>query len=232
MPKKQKTRRSAAKAKFPFAHPTKHGKLHWKKVTLIVLAGTMGLLLAAAITAQAIYNRFVWDRLAENGSLRITLLIQNALEGLDNLKISPEQAADGSLLIKEMKLKLPAETADVRKLMYFYSPADSGSDDTGYSWNMPESVQITTKQLSDSSRQRLLVANSPLEVFEYVPEAQACNRGFLLQFQADSENGLTLSGQKQLKDGRTVYVYREPNCKYLGYSVDALEEFLLRAESY
>lgn len=189
MPNKQKSRKSAAKAKFPFAPPTKHGKLHWKKVIIIISAGTLVLLLAAIITAQAIYNRFVWDRLAENSSLRVTLLIQSALEGLDNLKSNPDKSSDGSLLVKEIRLTLPAETVNVRDLMYYYSPADSGDDGSGYSWDIPESVQVTTRQLSASTRQRLLAVSGPLEVFEYVPEAQACNRGFLLQFQADTENG-------------------------------------------
>lgn len=228
MPKKQKSKKS----KFPFAHPTKHGKLHWKKVLMIVLIGTFGLLIAAGVTAQIIYNKFIWDRTAENGSLKITLLIQSALEGLENLKSSPAVAADGTLLIKEAKLKLPAETAEVRKLLYYHTPADSGTDGAGYSWDMPESVQITTQQLSTSSRQRLLAMPDVDAVFNLVPEAQACNRGFTLQFKADDSNGLKLSGQKRLQDGRTLYIYREPACNYIPEIVDSLETYLLQAQSY
>lgn len=228
MPKRQTTKKS----KLPFAHPTKHGKLHWKKVLIIVLIGTFGLLIAAGITAQVIYNKFIWDRTAENGSLKITLLIQSALEGLEDLKSAPAQGPDGTQLIKEMRLSLPAETDNVRKLMYFYQAADAGTDGAGYNWNMPESVQITTKQLAGISRQRLLVGQTVDDIFSFVPEAQACNRGFVLQFTAGDDNGLTLSGTRRLQDGRTLYVYREPECKSHVYTVDQLEAYLLQAQSY
>ena len=227
MPKKQ-----TKKKKPSFAHPTRHGKMHWKKLLFIVIFGAFGLVVAAAITAQVLYNRFVWDRLYENSSLKITLLIQAALEGLEELKTSPENSSDGKLLIKEARLKLPAETTDVRKVLYYYNPATSGTDGTGYTWNESEYIQITTQQLASLSRNKLLTGMSVEEVFNYVPEAQACNRGFSLYFEEKDDNGLTLSGTVVLKDGRTLYVYREPACVSVIENVDKFEAYLLKAESY
>jgi hypothetical protein len=228
MPKKQKVKKS----KFPFAHPTRHGKLHFKKLLFIILIGAFGLVLAAAITAQVLYNKFVWDRLSENSSIKITLLIQSALEGLEDLKTSPEKLSDGTMFIKEARLKMPAETDDVRKLLYYYSPEDAGDDGHGYSWNTPESLEITTKQLSSQSRYKLMNGVTVDDLFKLVPEAQACSRGFLLLFVKDDENGRVLSGQKVLQDGRTVYVYNEPGCSSYEYFTKPLEAYLLQAQSY
>ncbi|MFZ1323690.1 MAG: hypothetical protein WAQ57_00835 [Candidatus Saccharimonadales bacterium] len=230
MPKKQSTKHKTTK--FPFAHPTKHGRLHWKKVLYIVLGGAFGLVLVAAVTAQVIYNKLLWDWASEQSTVKITLLIQSALEGLESIKAEPGDAEDGRQLIPESRLALPAETDEVRRLLYHYNAADSGTDGAGYTWDYPETVQVTTKQLAVQSRTRLMTGHKTEDVFNLLPAAQACNRGFTLQFTGENENGLRLSGQRQLSDGRTLYVFREPACNFDEDTVDALETYLLQAQSY
>ncbi len=228
MPQKRKTKKQTKKSTFPFSHPTRHGRLHWKKGLLIIVLGSFGLVLAAAITAQAAYNRIVWNWMQEHSTVKITLLIQSAMRGLDELKSMPEKTDDGALLIKEARLKLPAETSEVRKLLYFYSPSNS----TYQVPDEPEILQITTGQISTLSRERLLTGQTVDHVFTMVPEAQACNRGMTIEFQPNNDFGLKLSGSKRLQDGRTLYLYREPNCKHYDDLLNSLETHLLRAESY
>lgn len=200
----------------------------WK---YLILAAVV-LLALLLVAVQICFNKFIWDRTAEHGTLKVTILIQSALEQLEDLKETPKEGPNKSQLIEEARLMLPAETDNVRRLLYFHNPADSSTDGTGYVWNTPESVQITTKQLASVTRQRIMTGQNIEEIFGYVPEAQACNRGFALQFTAGSDNGLIFSGTKQLKDGRTLYVYREPECKLYEEGMNELEAYLLQAQSY
>jgi hypothetical protein len=206
----------------------KHFRFSWKYLFLAIAI----LLALLMITAQVLYDKFIWDRTAEHGTLKVTILIQSALEQLEDLKDTPKEGPNKSQLIEEARLLLPAETDNVRRLLYFHNPADSSTDGTGYTWNTPESVQITTKQLASVTRQRIMAGQDINEIFSYVPEAQACNRGFMLQFTESSDNGLKFSGTKQLKDGRTLYVYREPECKLYEDGMNELEAYLLQAQSY
>jgi hypothetical protein len=138
-------------------------------------------------------------------------------------------------LIPEARLKLPPENSDVRQLLYIHEPQDNGQEGNDYTWNTPESIQITTSQLSTTTRQRLFTTTNVDDLFKQVPEAQACSRGFRLVFaeiNPEEESGLEFSGSRNLDDGRKLFVYRETECKYISEIVDSLETYLLQAQSY
>ncbi len=223
MPKKQK------RSKFPFAHPTKHGRLHWKKAIIIILCGAFGLLLAAAILAQFFFNRYVFDSLRHVGVFEMRLLIQDAMEGLEDIKSSPEKGSDGRLYIPEARLVLPKESEQVRKLLYFYNPRQDDPDGAGEALAIPETLDATTSAISKMARGSIY-SDDMEEMFNRLPEAQACIRGYHIYFEPQDGSPYELTGSKQLSDGRTLYLYGEPYCQ-LG-DVEALGDFLLQANSY
>jgi hypothetical protein len=226
MPKKQTVKNK--KNLIPFAHPTKHGKLHWKKLVYIILTGVFILLMAAGATAQVAYNYYVNRTIAHLTSFQIRTLIIEAIEGHDSIKLKP--TAD--MRIPEARLQLPAPTNEVRDLLYVYEPAGQFDDTvTGEKYTTAERIQVTTASLSRSGRSLLNAydENNPLLLFERVPIAQACSRGFSLQF-ASEDNSLILTGTTALADGRTLYIYQEPACTI--YGTDEFEAYLSKITSY
>lgn len=226
MPKKQRAKKK--KSLIPFAHPTRHGKLHWKKFIYLVLIGAFILLMAAGVTAQVAHNYYVNRTIQQLSSFQIRTLIIEAIEGLDSIKLKP--SAD--MRIPEARLQLPAPTNEVRDVLYVYEPAEQYDDTvTGEKETTAERVRITTASLSRSGRSLLNAydENNPLLLFERVPTAQACSRGFSLQF-ASEDNGLILTGTTALADGRTLYIYQEPSCSI--YGTDELEAYLSKITSY
>jgi len=220
MPKKQKNNKLP-----PFAHPFKHGRLHWKKVLFIVMIGTFGLVLASAVTAQVFYNKYVYDFLGYNSVFQMRTYVKEAINGL--IEIYEVVGEDNR--IEKAKLLLPAETDEVNKVVYFYTPEDKGTYEDGTAYSSPEMVQITTRRLAQSGTVALNTTDFDA-LFSGIPQAQACTRSFILHFKAINDNGLTLSVIKKLQDGRTLYIYREPAC--MQYGMDELEAYLNLAQSY
>lgn len=183
-------------------------------------------LITVAVIAQIAYNKIVWDRLEETSNLKVAMMIQNAMDGLENLKSSPTKLADGSLLIEEGRLKLPPANENIRNLIYFYNWPTSGTDENGYTWDDPEFIEVTTKQIAGISKYKVLNGTTVEDTFDAVPEAQACNRGFKIQF----EEGEGFDKSVRLEDGRTMFLFRDAGCKM--FAMDALEDYLLQAKSY
>lgn len=194
-------------------------KPSWKIFGLI----TAGLILVAMITAQVMYNRYMWDVAEEHAAFKMGTLIKSAVDNLDDLKT--ELGSDGK--VEELRIQLPEDNPDVYGVRYFHYDAGEQGDES------PEYVQITSRTLVKQKTNTLIVHRNVEELFEAVPGTQACARGFLLQTSeaSDDTNSLVLSGTRQLNDGRTLYVYRETACNAT-YGLDELEDYLLQAKSY
>jgi len=230
MPKKQTTKKKSQKSKLPFAHPTKHGKLHWNKLLFIVLYGAFGLVIAAAIIAQMFYNKYLWDVTYQQQVYITRSFMVDAIKGIDDSKSSP----DTNNRIPEVKLQLPEPTTEVSKLKYYYEKGNPTLA-SEFALPIPESVEITTQSLSNLGISRLN-AYYDRTAYEDLNNnnvfAGACNRGFSIQFEPYWDKWKN-DVSKQLNDGRTMYLYRERGCNGIASDeMDALESYLLQAQSY
>lgn len=144
------------------------------------------------------------------------ILIKSAADNLDELRTR----VGDDRRIPEIRLQLPPENHDIEGLKYLYH------DDSAL-------VEITSRTLTLALPTKLLTQKNIHDLFNEVPEVQACSRGFTLQFDEktkDAEN-LKLSGTKNLSDERTLYIYRETACN-IDYGMDELEAYLMQAQSY
>jgi hypothetical protein len=188
-----------------------------RKSFLISLICTLVLL---GVVSQIAFDRMIWQEQQGQATFRMRTLIGDAINGLNDLKSSP----NANNQIPEVRLQLPPETTYVARVTYLV--------DKNYDTSEVEDVMVTTKSLSSIATGQMNGANDMNTLFDMVPQAQACSRGFTLQFKPTQASGTTfkLSGTVNLHDGRTLYVYREPACKVTG--VDELEKYLLQAQSY
>jgi hypothetical protein len=230
MPKKQTTKKKSQKSKLPFAHPTKHGSLHWKKLLFIVLYGAFGLVIVAAVVAQMFYNKYLWDVTYQQGFFQTRSMIVDAIKGIDDSK----STLDTNNRIPEVKLQLPEPTTEVSKLKYYYEKGNPTLA-SEFALPIPESVEITTQSISSIGISGLYTYYDGYtydDLFDSVPFAQACNRGFQIQFEAFSDNDTGVK-TKKLNDGRTLHLQRELGCNGIASDqMDALESYLLQAQSY
>lgn len=212
---KRKTKKSSAK--------------YNKKAIAIVI---VGIVLVSLVVAQICFNRFVLKELHRHSAFQMRSLIVEAMQGLDDLRQSPEN----DRRIPEVRAVLPEPSPEVQNLRYLYHEPVDGS---------AAHIEITTKELIQTAKS--IHGETVEEVFDRVPEAQACNRGFSLYFgdtNVGEYSGDTLSfvSEKQLNDGRVVQVWREKGCgdqsnsDTTGYQnhefMNNLEKHLLQIQSY
>ncbi len=192
----------------------------------------LGSLLVLVIIAQILFNIFVWQELQRNTVFNLRSSLIEAMRGLDEMRKSPE---DGRR-IPEASIILPEETDEVQSIRYIYNdPIDS----------MPPLLEITTKELSKTIMK--IYGTSVENLFEQVPEAQACSRGFSIVFGEPAPNQLSSSSfifvsKKRLADGREVQLWRDRACgeadswesvKQERHSMmNDLEKHLLQIDSY
>jgi hypothetical protein len=197
----------------------------------LLLALVLGLLLVIGVLAQIIFNIFVTQQLQQLSAFHTSSLIRDAIQGIEEQKTK----LSNNNRIPEARLQLPAKPESITSVVYYYEEASD---------NWPESFQVTTNDLVALGLSKLN-GQSHEEIFENVPEAQACSRGFTLRFnQPEGEKAHT---SKKLVDGRTLYVWREHQCGQGGrnhnepgtsdadmrfQAMDELESYLLRAQSY
>lgn len=209
--------------------PKKQIKLSPKKIIIGIIAIVAVLL----ISAQMCFNLFVWTTLKVQSTTQLTTQIISAMDGLDELRKSP---VDGQK-ISEARLILPKGKGDLATVKYIYSePVDE----------MPATIDISTTAIISTSKS-MLSANSTEELFEQVPIAQACGRGFRIGFADPKLDGrdtsLKFVAKKKLADNREIYITREQNCgdkskdsgsteHVLHQMMDDLEKHLLQAQSY
>ncbi len=225
MPKKQTSKKKLVKSTMPFAHPTRHGKLHWRKILFLTIIGSYLLVLTAAISVQYFYNLIVWSELSRNSIYRMSSLIIDSIDGLTEIKSSPDEANR----IPEVRLQLSEPTENVKNILYTYEKQQPSPDPNNELYMpFPESLQITSKSITNYGKSKLIPGNSMEELFNNVPEAQACARGFTLQFEPISDYKDV--NNFKLNDGRTLYLYREPACS--SEEMSNLEAYLLQAQSY
>lgn len=150
--------------------------------------------------------------------------IKEAIEGLSNQTIvDPKERKE---YIYEASLRFPAVAGERFRYGYF-----KDSDDK-------ETIQLSANEIF---RDAAATLNKPDidDVFNNVPQFQACSREFILQFVEGLEgyeNDYTLAKTLPLADGRTVYLYRSDACASIydsgDINVNDHQAILEKLESY
>jgi hypothetical protein len=151
---------------------------------------------------------------------KISTLIVSAIEAL-NWSV-PMDAQTGRLYIREAKITLPPAQDRSYALYYNYMPPFPGTQ---------AELTLKDKLNVDMQKSKVLAAPDVNSVFNFVPKLQACSRGYQIFFSPagknDTEGKLVFT--KELKDGRTVYVYLEDACSD---NQDKLVPYLQQMQSY
>ncbi len=187
-------------------------------------------LLVVALFAQTMAIVFNWQRIdilwwqnAGSGKQNvmdgtaqfpIKVYIENAVKSLYSNQVVADPAGD-KVYLPEAKIYLP-QTTFSRNIYYSYEPADASS---------PAQVSLNTG----------LNMNRLINSWDNVPCIQRM-AGFTIG-KGTYWNGGDSAGTKTLKDGRTLYIYKNENkacAKYWveGYGADALVKLLSEAQSY
>lgn len=128
---------------------------------------------------------------------------------------APIDAKTGDVYFPEMKLYVPRGEGQIASLTYRYDASYDG-------W--PESVSVTSRDVTNQSESDLYNAIDSRKVFDKVPYMQACRRGLTLTTQPlPNLDGEKLHHQQVLQDGRTLYVYTDTGCHALSEVVDQIK---------
>lgn len=194
-------------------------KFNWKVLALVLT----GLVLLLGVVAQIVFNQIVWQQLNQNSSFPLRTLIKESLDNLTDQK----SVISADNRITELHLQLPSQStfsSDPDKILYAYVKAEEG---------YPEYAQITSVTITRIGMSGLNNFTHD-ELFRGVPIAQACSRGFTLNFE-DKINHIYEKqenvGSKKLADGRTMYLWREREC-IAEAQMDNLQKYLLQVQSY
>lgn len=155
--------------------------------------------MAIAVLAYFVY--FNHRAVSDLSSHTIGNLIVEAVDGLSTPV--PMDAQTGNLYVQDAKLTLPPATEQTPALLYSYYPGDESGQ---------EELRLVDASAVRSAKVPVISGQSMESVFEAVPKLQACARGYLVVFSERTETDIPKVFQKQLRDGRTIYVYLEDAC--------------------
>ncbi|MBH2007874.1 hypothetical protein I8H83_04670 [Candidatus Saccharibacteria bacterium] len=165
------------------------------------------LLVLFVIISAVIYLQY--KPLMDNPTNIRDMLIRSSRDSHINAPIEPKT---GDVYFPEMKLYVPRGDAQIASFTYRY--------DTSYE-GWPESISVTSRDVTDQAELDLYNAVDSEKVFSKVPYMQACRQGLTLTAQPlPSLDGEKLHHQQALQDGRMLYVYTNTGCPALTEVVD------------
>ena len=134
----------------------------------------------------------------------ISNAIISAVDGLN--KDVETDAQTGIGYIHEAHFQLPVG-ADITasQFKYAYQQAQEEGE-------FPEMVSVAYKPAIEQSKVAVFSAETVEDSLAYVPELQACARGYAIYFSLQTEKESELMFEKTLKDGRRIFVYKESAC--------------------
>lgn len=190
----------------------------WKNI-IIVLA-VIGV--TSAILAQILFNITVDRILRDNDTYRLKNLIGDSIRAL------------------EYSFNSPDTQGRIVEANVYIAPGPGSSNNILYS---TEYSSDNTSLISLSVTSRALIGQASISInsedqeslFASLPDAQACARGFFIDFNNDksdnpSNDSLTSVAIKTLKDGRQIEILREKGCS--NSLMNELEQLLVNIESY
>ena len=83
-------------------------------------------ILVIGITAQILFNVFVWRSLRSNETFKMAVLISSAIDGLDKLRTN---LGDDNK-IEEMRLQFPTQDKELDLVKYLYTPSETDGEFT------------------------------------------------------------------------------------------------------
>jgi hypothetical protein len=149
---------------------------------------------------------------------------QQVLEGVSSTKhVAPIDAKTGDTYFPEAKLFVPY-AKDVWGITYEYSENNASSKDTSI-------LSISSVQTFQEVKAATNISGvfTTEQVFERLPNIQACQRGIDLTYTKDGqEDTKVLKTTITLNNGKVLYMFVEKNCKF----TDKLEKALENIQTY
>ena len=173
------------------------------------------------ISALASYAFYIHEQIKPLESIQIASIISQAVDGLNQPVRADAQS--GKLYIAPTHLTLPATTNARPLLEYQYTAANGDT--------LAELHIVSVANVA-AAKAKLTSAPSVAAVFDGVPSLQACARGYRIFFTPKAPDGLEKVLQKQLSDGRTIYIYNEKTCLENNDSQDVMTTYLSQIDSY
>lgn len=147
-------------------------------------------------------------------------MIFSAVNGLT--RPLPVDAKSGEAYIHDAIIMFPASVVTPPNDFRFnYQMADG---------DFPEQVTIAYSPMIEREKAAMRGKQTFEESLQYVPNVQACARGYRLNFKVQDESKDELVFEKTLHDGRIVYVYKEKAC--IEDNHDDIVAYLKQVESY
>lgn len=156
----------------------------------------------------------------KNDTSEIEAMIFSAVDGLT--RPLPLDAKSGEAYIHDALIMFPATVVTPPNDFRFNYQSASG--------DFPEQVTIAYSPMIEREKAAMRGKQTVEESLQYVPNVQACARGYRLYFKTQDEHKYELVFEKTLRDGRMVYVYKEKAC--IEDNHDEIVDYLKQIESY
>jgi len=194
---------------------TKPNQTRLKRLLLPAILLTQFIL----IGSLAAYMYFIRKELNLDSNSTYSRLILSSVDVLNKeVKADPQT---GIVYIHEAKLTLPPPTDSTQDLLYNYQVAVGF--DTG------REVRLVDQQNLSLAKNALYNPTNFNNINAAIPKLQACARGYRIAFKNISDVTQTLQFNKQLKDGRMIYVFSENLCSD---NTDNVLPYIKQIESY
>ena len=119
-------------------------------------------------------------------------------------------AKTGDAYFSDVRLMIPNINDDVARMRYGLAQ----EDDQLLTLSPPLSTYL----------QKILNEDTTSKIFDQVPVAQACSRGFSIRSsQVQDSSQMKEVSMKTLGDGRTIYIYQEKECTILEDYIDVVK---------
>ncbi len=161
-------------------------------------------LLSVALLVDSGFTFYLFKRDRSDDKQQIANLIVRSAEALN--QPVPIDPISGKAYISVAKLTLPPADNNLGQVLYRY---DSGNN----AGTLPELNLASRNNISRTAAAVIIAPSSlggPKDVFERVPELQACVRGITVNFQP--HEGQKPAATKLLSNGKTAYFYTESEC--------------------
>lgn len=187
---------------------------NWNQKKIIALIGTLAavvllVLLVLYFAVRAYTYKLTLDQAAIEPTRE---LIVSAAESIS--KDAPVEPTTGDVYFPEAKLYLPNPQLIV-SITYNYYAGDA---------DLPAELNISTDPIWNNTP--LYTAKNLEEMFDAVPNYQACARGIKIvyrQLPTEETSGTELKQTVKLKNGQTAYVYQEAACPRLNDLADSMK---------
>ncbi|HMT18689.1 MAG TPA: hypothetical protein PKD15_01505 [Candidatus Saccharibacteria bacterium] len=192
-----------------------------QKVQILLQGVTIVVIVALTCVSAILWSQYNnLNASQKNDTSEIEAMIFSAIDEIT--RPLPVDAKSGDAYIRDASLMFPRSSS--------VSPNDFRFNYQPSSGDIPEQVTIAYSPMIEQEKSAMIGKQTFSEALDYVPNIQACARGYQFYFKVQDEHKDELVFKKALQDGRTVYVYKENAC--IEDNHDEIVNYLQQVDSY